>query len=96
MDDIILVGQPIGRQSDIGSATGTHLHFEVAAIPAGTSPPFSQLGGFISNESWNRVTVVCFSDGDDNGDSLYTDGESYTAGPCVNTAPTADAAGRTK
>ena len=63
-------------QSDIGSATGKHLHFEVAAIPAGTSPPFSQLGGFISNGSWNRVTVVCFSDGDDNGDSLYTDGES--------------------
>ena len=93
VDDVILVGQPIGRQSDIGSATGTHLHFEVAAIPAGTSPPFSQLGGFISNSSWNRVTVVCFSDGDDNGDSLYTDGESYTAGPCVNTAPSADAGG---
>jgi murein DD-endopeptidase MepM/ murein hydrolase activator NlpD len=91
--DIILVGQPIGRQSDIGFATGTHLHFEVAAIPPGTSPPFSELGGFISDSSWNRVTVVCFNDGDDNGDSLYTDGESYTAGPCVNTAPTADAGG---
>jgi murein DD-endopeptidase MepM/ murein hydrolase activator NlpD len=91
--DTILVGQPIGRQSDIGSAGGTHLHFEVAAIPPGTTPPFSELGGFISNGSWNRVTVVCFSDGDDNSDSLYTDGESYTAGPCVNTAPTADAGG---
>ena len=91
--DVILVGQAIGRQSDIGSASGTHLHFEVAAIPAGTSPPFSELGGFISDSSWNRVTVVCFSDGDDNADNLYTDGESYTAGPCVNTAPTADAGG---
>ena len=91
--DIILVGQAIGRQSDIGSATGTHLHFEVAAIPPGTSPPFSELGGFISNSSWNRVTVVCFSDGDDNGDSLYTDEESYTAGPCTNTEPTANAGG---
>jgi hypothetical protein len=90
--DTILVGQPIGRQSDIGSASGTHLHFEVAAIPAGTSPPFSQLGGF-TDASWNRVTVVCFSDGDDNGDSLYTDGESYTSGPCENTAPTAVAGG---
>lgn len=91
--DTILVGQAIGRQSDIGSAGGTHLHFEVAAIPPGTSPPFSELGGFIADSSWNRVTVVCFSDGDDNGDSLYTEDESYTAGPCVNTAPTADAGG---
>ena len=63
-DHVILVGEPIGRQSDIGSASGTHLHFEVAAIPPGTSPPFSELGGFISNSAWNRVTVVCFSDGD--------------------------------
>lgn len=91
--DVILVGQAIGRQSDIGSAGGSHLHFEVAAIPPGTTPPFSELGGFIANPAWNRVTVVCFIDGDDNGDSLYTDGESYTAGPCVNTAPTADAGG---
>ena len=53
----------------------------------------SRLGGFIDDSAWNVVTVVCFSDGDDNGDSLYTDGESYTSGPCVNTAPTADAGG---
>jgi murein DD-endopeptidase MepM/ murein hydrolase activator NlpD len=91
--DVIFVGQAIGRQSDIGSASGTHLHFEVAAIPPGTSPPFSDLGGFIGDSSWNRVTVVCFSDGDDNNDSLYTDEEVYTAGPCVNTEPTADAGG---
>jgi len=91
--DTILVGQAIGFQSDIGSASGTHLHFEVAAIPSGApNPPFSQLGGFVSN-SWNVVTVVCFSDGDDDGDSLYTQGEVYTAGPCVNTAPTAEAGG---
>jgi murein DD-endopeptidase MepM/ murein hydrolase activator NlpD len=90
--DTILVGQAIGRQSDIGSAGGSHLHFEVAAIPAGTDPPFSNLGGF-TDPNFNRVTVVCFSDGDDNNDSLYTEDESYTAGPCVNTAPTADAGG---
>ena len=110
--DTILVGQAIGFQSDIGSATGTHLHFEVAAIPPSiadpdndpTTPPdpfgenggtafISRSGGFITSSSWNVVTVVCFSDGDTNGDSLYTDGESYTAGPCTNTAPTADAGG---
>lgn len=92
--DVILVGQAIGRQSDIGSADGSHLHFEVAAVPAGAAlPPFSALGGFIDDPAWNVVTVVCFSDGDTDGDSLYTRNESYTAGPCVNTAPTADASG---
>ena len=110
--DTILVGQAIGFQSDIGNAGNTHLHFEVAAIPAAiadpdndpTTPPdpfgdnggsafISRLGGFIDQSSWNVVTRVCFSDGDDNGDGLYTDGESYTSGPCVNTAPTADAGG---
>jgi murein DD-endopeptidase MepM/ murein hydrolase activator NlpD len=91
--DTILVGQAIGRESDIGSAGGPHLHFEVAAVPPGSpTPPFSLLGGFVSN-SWNVVTQVCFSDGDADGDSLYTQGESYTAGPCVNTAPTAAAGG---
>jgi murein DD-endopeptidase MepM/ murein hydrolase activator NlpD len=91
--DTILVGQPIGFQSDIGSAGGSHLHFEVAAIPSGTpTPPFTQLGGFVNN-AWNVVTVVCFTDGDANGDSLYTEDEVYTAGPCVNTAPTAEAGG---
>ena len=91
--DTILVGQAIGFQSDIGSAGGSHLHFEVAAIPPGSpNPPFTDLGGFVSN-SWNVVTVVCFADGDTNADSLYTEGELYTAGPCVNTAPTAEAGG---
>jgi murein DD-endopeptidase MepM/ murein hydrolase activator NlpD len=91
--DTILVGQPIGFQSDIGSASGTHLHFEVAAIPdSAPSPPFSALGGFVSS-SWNVVTRVCFSDGDANADGLYTQGEAYTAGSCPNTAPTADAGG---
>ena len=91
--DTIFVGQALGTQSDVGSASGSHLHFEVAAVPAGApNPPFSALGGFV-NSGWNVVTVVCFSDGDDNGDTLYTDGEQYTAGPCANTAPTADAGG---
>jgi hypothetical protein len=91
--DTIFVGQTIGNEGDVGSASGPHLHFEVAAVPPGSgTTPFSMLGGFVPN-SWNVVTVVCFADGDDDGDSLYTDGESYTAAPCVNTAPTADAGG---
>jgi murein DD-endopeptidase MepM/ murein hydrolase activator NlpD len=93
--DTILVGQALGLQSDVGSASGSHLHFEVAAIPdSAPDPPFSALGGFIE-PSWNVVTFVCFGEdnGDDDNDNLYTDGETYTAGPCANTAPTADAGG---
>ena len=65
----------------------------MALIPPGTTPPFSALGGFIADPAWNRVARVCFIDGDDNGDGMYTDGESYTAAACTNTAPTADAGG---
>ncbi len=95
--DTILVGQALGAQSDVGSASGSHLHHEVAAIPDSEANcpgdcPFSALGGFV-NSSWNVVARVCFSNGDDDGDGLYTDGEAYIAGPCVNTAPTAEAGG---
>ena len=91
--DTILVGQALGLQGDVGAASGSHLHLEVAVPTDPTDTmPFSQNGGFVPN-AWNVVSTVCFSDGDDNGDSLYTDGEVYTAGPCTNTAPTADAGG---
>lgn len=91
--DTIFVGQVLGTEGDVGAASGSHLHHEVAAVPPGSgTTPFSTLGGFVSS-SWNVVPIVCFVDGDDDGDSLYTDGESYTAGPCVNTEPTADAGG---
>jgi murein DD-endopeptidase MepM/ murein hydrolase activator NlpD len=89
----ILAGEALGTQSDVGSADGPHLHFEVA-VPTDPNDdsPFSDLGGFVPG-AWNVVTRVCFTDGDDDGDGLYTDGESYTAGPCVHVAPTADAGG---
>ena len=91
--DTILVGQPLGLEGNVGAASGSHLHHEVAIF---TDPndltPFTTLGGFLQG-GVNVVATVCFLDGDDNGDNLYTDNESYTAGPCVNTAPTADAGG---
>ena len=90
--DTILVGQALGLEGDVGAAAGFHLHFEVGVPNDPTdATPFGDKGGFITGV--NRVTQVCFLDGDDDGDSLYTQGESYTAGPCVNTAPTADAGG---
>ena len=90
--DTIFVGETLGTEGNVGAASGVHLHFEVA-IPTDPNDltPFSELGGWI--QGVNVVTTVCFVDGDVNGDNLYTDGEIYTAGPCVNTAPTADAGG---
>jgi hypothetical protein len=91
--DTILRGESLGREGRVGAASGSHLHFEVAVFndPTDTSP-FDTNGGFLQNGS-NVVTVVCFVDGDVDNDSLYTDGETYTAGPCSNTAPMADADG---
>ncbi len=81
--EVIGVGQVIGVQGDVGRASGPHLHFEIAAIPANEPfPPFSPLGGFIPNPAWNVVTRVCFLNGDDNGDGLYTRDETYTAAGC--------------
>jgi murein DD-endopeptidase MepM/ murein hydrolase activator NlpD len=90
--ETILVGQPIGLMSDVGAATGPHLHFEVA-VPSDPNDitPFSELGGFIQGS--NVVTFVCDIQSIGDGDNLYTQGEAYTANPCTNTAPTADAGG---
>jgi murein DD-endopeptidase MepM/ murein hydrolase activator NlpD len=83
VNDVIGVGQALGVQGDVGAAGGPHVHFEVAAIPADEPrPPFSALGGFIPNPGWNVVTRVCFLNGDDNGDGLYTRNETYTAAAC--------------
>lgn len=92
--DTVLVGQVLGLQGDVGSASGPHVHFEVADVPPGSSGAPSNSDGFVQN-AWNVVTQVCFGpdNGDDNGDRLYTDGEEYEARPCVNTAPTAEAGG---
>jgi hypothetical protein len=91
--DTIMRGGSLGKEGRVGAASGSHLHFEVAVFndPTDTTP-FSTNGGFLQNGS-NLVAKVCFQDGDDDADEQYTTGESYTAGPCADTSPEADARG---
>ena len=91
--DTIMRGESLGKEGRVGAASGSHLHFEVAVFndPTDTTP-FSTNGGFLQNVS-NLVAQVCFQDGDDDADEQYTTGESYTAGPCADTSPEADAKG---
>ncbi len=117
--DTLVVGQALGIEADIGSATGRHLHHEVAvpnnagddtpfsgpfvtatipgggnAPPGGGAPSGYYAGGFIQGA--NRVPRVCDIPG-----NLYADAntnpapgaDTFTANPCTNTAPTADAGG---
>jgi murein DD-endopeptidase MepM/ murein hydrolase activator NlpD len=95
--DWIDAGEVIGLENDPGAAScgacdpddrAYHLHWEVAlANNPGDDLQWSFLGGFIQNGS--RVpAVVC----DIPGNELLA-GESYTANPCENVAPTAAAGG---
>jgi murein DD-endopeptidase MepM/ murein hydrolase activator NlpD len=91
--DTILAGQTIGLESDIGQATSNsgnpayHLHHEVA-IPNTPGTPLTWGSGGIFNNGSNVVPRVC---GIPN--NLYVSGQSYTANPCVNAPPVADAGG---
>jgi hypothetical protein len=116
--DTVMVGQPLGIEADIGSATGRHLHHEVAvrtdptddtpfsngsfvarAIPGGgnedpggTGVMGYYAGGFI--QGTNLVPFVCDIPGNLYADSTTSPGnDDFTANPCTNTAPTADAGG---
>jgi hypothetical protein len=93
--DTVLVGQVLGIESDVGRAGGRHLHHEIAVPNNPNDPtPFSDptgdgrfLGGFI--QGTNLVPFVC----DIGAPNLYVKNAVYTASPCTNTAPTADAGG---
>jgi hypothetical protein len=87
--DWIDAGEVIGTESDVGRAGGRHLHHEIALPNDPTDPtPFSTDGGFI--QGTNIVPVVC---GIVNAENTYLKGETYTANPCTNQTPTADAGG---
>ena len=95
--DWIEAGEVLGLENDPGAAScgacdpddrAFHLHWEVA-VPnnPGDDLTWTELGGFIQNGS--RVqAVVC-----DIPDNDLTRPDTFTANPCTNQTPTADAGG---
>ena len=85
--DAVLAGTQLGQQSDVGAATGDHLHFEVGIPNDPTDPtPFTELGGFL--QGVNIVPVIC-----DIPNNLFVTNGNYVALPCSNEEPEADAGG---
>lgn len=68
--DWVRAGQFIGVESDIGCASGDHVHFEVA-VPDDPADPIVPSGGYIKGE--NLVPKVCGIDG-----QLYVASTTYT------------------
>ena len=87
--DWIDAGDVLGTEDDIGFASGTHLHWEVA-VPSDPSDdtPFSELGGFI--QGTNSAALICDIAGDP---PVLTQGDVHEAAPCDHQPPTADAGG---
>jgi hypothetical protein len=95
--DWINAGEEIGLENDPGAAScgncdpsdrAFHLHWEVAfANDPNDDLVWSDLGGFIQNGSRVPAFVCDILDND------LLAGESYTANPCLNDPPSADAGG---
>ena len=68
--EYVVAGQLIGIESDVGCASGDHVHFEVA-VPDDPSDPINPVGGYIKGS--NRVPRVCGISG-----QLYVAGTTYT------------------
>lgn len=74
----VTAGATIGLEGDVGAASGSHLHFEVA-VPTDPNDltPFSVKGGFI--EGTNVIPRFCNAIG---GTYNVTAGRTYFAVPC--------------
>jgi murein DD-endopeptidase MepM/ murein hydrolase activator NlpD len=66
-------GTYLGDEGDVGCATGSHLHFEVA-VPRNPGDPINA-AGYI--RGWNRTPRICKVPGD-----VLVKGHRYLAGPC--------------
>lgn len=92
--DWIEAGEVIGLENDIGAATGSHLHTEIAEPNNPDNDlTWSENGGFFQN-GFNVVPVVCdIPDHSVDAMPLYESGETYTANPCEHDPPVANAGG---
>ena len=90
----IEAGEVLGVEGNVGFADSNHLHWEIARPVAGeTSLNFEPRGGFMdpaAGHGINLVPVICNIVGND---SFLDRNETFTAGPCPNQPPTAEAAG---
>ena len=76
--DLVLAGDPLGNEGDVGCATGVHLHFEVAYPTTTQVPPYNPAGGgMIEGNAINRIPVIC-----DIADNIFVEDENYIAAPC--------------
>lgn len=68
--EAVVAGQFLGIESNIGCASGNHVHFEVA-VPDNLADPIEPVGGYIKGV--NRIPKVCGITG-----RLYVAGDTYT------------------
>ena len=92
----IEAGEELGLEGDIGRASGTHLHYEIARpYDPNSLTPFCALGGFMVDNPGGScdfgdqlVPRVC-----DIENNLYEKDEEYEASPCNHLPPLANAGG---
>ena len=71
----VKAGTPLGEESDVGCASGDHLHFEVG-VPKATGG-VTTVGGFLTDNAGskrNRIPRICGIDG-----GMFRSGETYEA-----------------
>jgi hypothetical protein len=81
--DFVKAGRFLGYESDVGCASGSHLHFEVG-VPNPSDPIIPQ-GGFLkdnANSKRNRIPRICKVPG-----GVFVDGETYVATDLPNVSP---------
>ena len=74
IEDRVQAGAYLGDEGEVGCATRSHLHFEVA-VPRDRSDPIIPTGGFIKGE--NRIPRICDIPG-----QVARKGNQYVAAPC--------------
>lgn len=90
----IEAGEVLGMEGDVGFADSDHLHWEVARpVDGADTVVFAERGGFMipaRGDGINLAPVICNLSGNN---SLLEQNETFTAGPCPNQLPTAEAGG---